>query len=78
MRSLGTRRAALAAGVAALAAVALAGCSAGQVAETALKKPSVHGRERRELRRQRSSIRNLMVAYAGPRATRRATTRRCR
>ena len=43
MRSLGTRRAVLVAGAAALAAVALAGCSAGQVAETALKRPSNQG-----------------------------------
>ena len=33
-------RSALVAGVATVAAVALAGCSAGQVAETALKEPS--------------------------------------
>jgi hypothetical protein len=64
MRSLGTRRAALATGVATLAAVALAGCSAGQVAETALKNPSVYG-----VNSQSSDgavfIRNLAVAYPG-------------
>jgi len=65
MRSLGSRRAALATGVAAVAAVALAGCSAGQVAETALKKPSTMG-----VNTQSSDgsvyIRNLAVQYAGP------------
>jgi hypothetical protein len=64
MRSLVTRRAALATGVATLAAIALAGCSAGQVAETALKNPSVDG-----INAQNSDasvyIRNLTVAYAG-------------
>jgi hypothetical protein len=43
MRSLGTRRVALFAGAAAVAAVALAGCSAGQVAETAQKRSSTYG-----------------------------------
>jgi hypothetical protein len=43
MRSMGTRRVALFAGAAAVAAVALAGCSAGQIAETSLKKPSTYG-----------------------------------
>jgi hypothetical protein len=43
MRSLGTRRVALFAGAAAASAVALTGCSAGQVAETAQKAPSTHG-----------------------------------
>jgi hypothetical protein len=65
MRSLGFRRAALATGVAAVAAVALAGCSAGQVAETALKKPSVPG-----VNAQSADgsvlIRNLAVEYDGP------------
>jgi hypothetical protein len=64
MRSLGTRRAALATGVATLAAIALAGCSAGQVAETSLKNPSVYGVN------AKSSdgavfVRNLAVAYNG-------------
>ncbi|HET9516940.1 MAG TPA: hypothetical protein VFO77_04360 [Actinoplanes sp.] len=43
MRSMGTRRVALFAGAAAVAAVALAGCSAGQIAETAKKEPSTYG-----------------------------------
>jgi hypothetical protein len=43
MRSMGTRRVALFAGAASVAAVALAGCSAGQVAETSNKNPSVYG-----------------------------------
>ncbi|GGL03019.1 hypothetical protein [Mangrovihabitans endophyticus] len=43
MRSLGTRAAALLAGTATVAVVTLSGCSAGQVAETSLKKPSVYG-----------------------------------
>jgi len=65
MRSLGTRRAALLAGAAAVAVVALTGCSAGQVAETALKKPSVYG-----VNTQNSNgsvlIRGLAVTYNGP------------
>jgi hypothetical protein len=64
MRSLGTRRAALATGVAAVAAVALAGCSAGQVAETSLKNPSVYG-VNAESSDGSVYIRNLAVAYAG-------------
>jgi len=64
MRSLGFRRAALATGVAAVAAVALAGCSAGQVAETALKRPSNMG-----VNADNSNgsvlIRNLAVQYPG-------------
>jgi hypothetical protein len=43
MRSLGTRRAALIAGAGTVAVIALAGCSAGQVAETANLKPPVAG-----------------------------------
>jgi hypothetical protein len=64
MRSLGTRRAALATGVATLAAVALAGCSAGQVAETALKNPSVFGVNSNSSDRT-IFIRNLAVSYPG-------------
>ncbi|RSM63791.1 hypothetical protein DMB66_22090 [Actinoplanes sp. ATCC 53533] len=64
MRSLVTRRAALATGVATLAAIALAGCSAGQVAETSLKKPSVYG-VNAESSDQSVAIRNLAVAYKG-------------
>lgn len=67
MRTLGTRRAVtrravLAAGVATVAA--LGGCSAGQVAETALKNPSTYG-----VNTQSTSgnvlIRGLAVAYQG-------------
>ena len=65
MRTPGTRRTALVAGVATVAAVALAACSSGQVAETALKNPSVYG-----VNTQNSDgsvlIRNLAVAYPGP------------
>jgi hypothetical protein len=64
MRSLGTRRAALATGVATLAAIALAGCSAGQVAETSLKNSSVYG-----VNAQSPDggvfVRDLAVAYNG-------------
>ena len=64
MRSLVTRRAARATGAATLAAVALAGCSAGQVAETALKNPSVYGVNSDSSDRS-IFIRNLAVAYPG-------------
>jgi hypothetical protein len=64
MRSLGTRRAALATGVATLAAIALAGCSAGQVAETALKNPSVYG-VNADSSDSSVYVRNLAVAYKG-------------
>jgi hypothetical protein len=64
MRSLGSRRAALATGVAAVAAVALAGCSTGQVAETAIKNPSVYGVNAENSDRS-VLIRNLAVAYDG-------------
>ena len=64
MRSLVTRRAALATGVATLAAIALAGCSAGQVAETSLKKSSVYGVNAASSD-QSVFIRNLAVAYKG-------------
>jgi hypothetical protein len=43
MRSMRTRRVAQFAGAVSVAAVALTGCSAGQVAETALKNPSTYG-----------------------------------
>src|SRR3712207_641758 len=43
MRTLGTRRAVLVAGVAGVTAAALVACGAGQVAETALKNASVYG-----------------------------------
>ncbi|WP_433371522.1 hypothetical protein ACQPZX_47645 [Actinoplanes sp. CA-142083] len=65
MRSLGTRRVAQAAGAAMVAVIALAGCSAGQVAETALLKAPVSG-----LNTQSPDgkllIRNLQVAYDAP------------
>ncbi|MCO8274446.1 hypothetical protein M1L60_28000 [Actinoplanes sp. TRM 88003] len=65
MRSLGTRRVALAAGTATVAVLALAGCSAGQVAETALLQAPISG-----LNTQspdgRVQIRNLQVDYTDP------------
>ncbi|MET0496057.1 MAG: hypothetical protein ABW000_23265 [Actinoplanes sp.] len=64
MRSLGSRRAVLATGVAAVAAVALAACSSGQVAETSLKKPSNQGVNADNSDRS-VFIRNLAVEYKG-------------
>jgi hypothetical protein len=64
MRSLGTRRATLVAGVATVAAVALAGCSAGQVAETSLKRPSNMG-VNVESSDNSVAVRNLAVLYNG-------------
>lgn len=65
MRSLGTRRVATAAGAAMAAVIALGGCSAGQVAETALLKSPVSG-----LNTQSPDgsllVRNLQVVYNGP------------
>ncbi|GAA0544867.1 hypothetical protein GCM10010172_28100 [Paractinoplanes ferrugineus] len=65
MRSLGTRRVAQAAGAAMVAVIALAGCSAGQVAETAILKAPVSG-----LNTQSPDggllIRNLQVLYNNP------------
>jgi hypothetical protein len=65
MRSLGTRRVAQAAGAAMVAVIALAGCSAGQVAETAMLKAPVSG-----LNTQSPDggllIRNLQVVYNNP------------
>jgi hypothetical protein len=65
MRTLGTRRAVLVAGVAGVAAAALVGCGAGQVAETALKNPSVYG-----VNAQNATgsvlVRGLAVAYKDP------------
>lgn len=64
MRSLGTRRAALVAGAATVAALALGGCSAGQVAETAILDTPIAG-----VNSQSKSgsvlIRNLQVEYNG-------------
>ncbi|GIM93457.1 hypothetical protein [Paractinoplanes toevensis] len=65
MRSLGTRRVAQAAGAAMVAVIALAGCSAGQVAETAILKAPVSG-----LNTQSPDgallVRNLQVIYNNP------------
>ncbi|GAA0482184.1 hypothetical protein Ade02nite_66920 [Paractinoplanes deccanensis] len=65
MRSLGTRRVALAAGVATVAVMALSACSAGQVAETAILDAPISG-----LNTQspdgRLEIRNLQVIYNSP------------
>src|SRR6185312_2953736 len=65
MRSPGTRRVAQAAGAAMAAVIALSGCSAGQVAETALLKSPISG-----LNTQSPDgtflIRNLQVAYNDP------------
>ena len=62
---LGTRRVAQAAGAAMAAVIALSGCSAGQVAETAILKSPISG-----LNTQSPDgtllIRNLQVAYNGP------------
>src|SRR5689334_7393631 len=65
MRTLGNRRAVLSAGVAVAAAVALAGCSAGQVAETAIKRSTSPGVN---INNSNNSvgIRNLSVTYNGP------------
>jgi hypothetical protein len=65
MRTLGTRRVAWLAGAALIGSLGLTGCSAGQVAETALKRPSSQG-----VNSQNQSgdilIRNLSVVYNGP------------
>lgn len=65
MRSLGTRRAVQVAGAATVAALGLAGCSAGQVAETANLKAPVAG-----INTSSADggllIRNLQVLYNGP------------
>ncbi|MBG0568949.1 hypothetical protein [Actinoplanes aureus] len=64
MRSLGTRRAALAAGAATVAVLALGGCSAGQVAETAVLDTPISGVDRETLHAS-VFIRNLMIPYNG-------------
>ncbi len=64
MRTLGTRRAVLAAGAAAVAAAVLAGCSAGQVAETSLKRPSNQG-VNQDNSDASVAVRNLSVVYNG-------------
>jgi hypothetical protein len=64
MRLSGVRRAALAAGLATAAALTLSACSAGQVAETALKKPS-NGGVNASTADGSVVIRNLQVVYNG-------------
>jgi hypothetical protein len=65
MRSLGTRRVAQAAGAAMVTVIALAGCSAGQVAETAMLKSPISGLNT-ESPDGDLLIRNLQVAYNSP------------
>jgi hypothetical protein len=65
MRSLGTRRVALAAGVATVAVIALGGCSAGQVAETALLDAPISGLDTQSPDGS-LLIRNLQVVYNNP------------
>jgi hypothetical protein len=64
MRSLGTRRAALGMGVAAVAAMALTGCGSGQIAETAKIVPATDGVNTTNSDSS-VAIRNLVVAYPG-------------
>ena len=64
MRSLGTRRVALFAGAATVAAVALAGCSAGQVAATAVDMSAIQGANAQSTTGS-VLIRNLAVMYNG-------------
>ena len=64
MRSLGTRRAALFAGAATVAALALSGCSAGQVAETAILDTPIAG-VNTQSKNGSVLIRNLQVEYPG-------------
>jgi hypothetical protein len=64
MRSLGIHRVVLATGVATAAAIALSGCSAGQIAETAIKRPSNPGVNADNSNRT-VAIRNLSVVYPG-------------
>jgi hypothetical protein len=65
MRLSGVRRATLAAGLATAAAFALSACSAGQVAETALKRPSNAG-VNADTADSTVAIRNLQIVYNGP------------
>jgi hypothetical protein len=66
MRSLGTRRAALVAGAATVAALALSACSAGQVAETAILDTPIAGvNAASESESGKVLIRNLQVEYNG-------------
>ncbi|WP_436525763.1 hypothetical protein [Actinoplanes sp. HUAS TT8] len=64
MRSLGTRRAALVAGVATVGVIALAGCSAGQVAETAMLDTPIAG-VNANAPDGSVFVRNAQVAYDG-------------
>jgi hypothetical protein len=64
MRSLGTRRAALVAGAATAAALALGACSAGQVAETAMLDTPIAG-VNAESGDGKVLVRNLQVEYNG-------------
>ncbi|WP_433827558.1 hypothetical protein ACQP2E_36830 [Actinoplanes sp. CA-015351] len=64
MRPLGTRRAGLVAGAATVAVLALAGCSAGQVAETALLDTPIGGVDSQTTDGS-VYVRNLQVAYPG-------------
>jgi len=64
MRSLGNRRAAMVAAGTAAAAVALAGCSAGQVAETAIKQTSAQGANANNADNT-VAIRDFDVSYNG-------------
>jgi hypothetical protein len=65
MRLSGVRRATMAAGLATAAALTLSACSAGQVAETSLKKPSNSG-VNASTADGSVYIRNLQVVYNGP------------
>ncbi|MDI6103818.1 hypothetical protein QLQ12_34910 [Actinoplanes sp. NEAU-A12] len=65
MRSLGTRRAALVAGAATVAALALGGCSAGQVAETAILDTPIAGVNAQGGMKDTVLVRNLQVEYNG-------------
>ncbi|WP_430781339.1 hypothetical protein [Actinoplanes sp. G11-F43] len=64
MRSLGTRSAGLVAGAATVAALALGGCSAGQVAETAILDTPIAG-VNAQSENGSVLIRNLQVEYNG-------------
>ncbi|GIE98008.1 hypothetical protein [Paractinoplanes rishiriensis] len=65
MRSLGTRRVAQAAGAAMVAVIALGGCSAGQVAETAILKAPISGLDTQSPDGT-LLVRNLQVVYNSP------------
>jgi hypothetical protein len=64
MRSLGIRRVALLAGAVTVAATALAGCSAGQVAETSLNNPGIYGVDTQNSDHS-ILVRSLAVPYNG-------------